>query len=181
MNISRASLGFLALAAGAFACNVHDNTINIPNAMLNVTADVDVQNVEPGQSVPMSVNVQNVYLVEPTVTPPPEHANDACHLKFFLDDESTPPLLVTAQTNVSVMIPPQTPPGHHKVICRVHKHDDTPTSTKFELDINVKATVTVGGGTGGATGGGTGGASGTGGAAVAPDAAAPDAAAADAY
>ena len=179
MNISRASLGFIALAAGGFACNVHDNTINIPNAMLNVTTDVDVENVEQGQSVPMNVNVQNVYLIDPAATPPPEHVNDACHLKFHLDDENNPPILVTAQTMVNVMIPPATPPGHHKIICRVHKHDDTPTTTKFELDINVKAMVTIGGGgTGGSSGGtggssGTGGASGTGGTSGTPDAAAP--------
>src|SRR5258708_811303 len=160
MNISRTSLGFLALAAGALACNVHDNTINIPNAMLNVTTDVDVDNVEAGQSVPMTVSVQNVFLVEPAATPPPEHVNDAGHLEFHLDDESTPAILVTAQTSVMVKIPAETKAGHHKVICRVHKHDGTPTDTKFELDINVKVSVTVGGGSGGASGGGTGGSSG---------------------
>jgi len=136
---------FVALAVGLMACNIHDNTItaNIPNATLTVTADTDVQNVQPAQSIPMTVNVQNVFLVDPTATPPPEHAQDAGHLEFHIDDESTPPVLVTAQTSVSVPIPADTKPGHHKVICRVHKHDGTPTTTMFELDINVKASVTT--------------------------------------
>src|SRR4051812_37604063 len=136
-----ASAGFLSLAAGLFACDVHDNTINIPNASLDVTADTDVDNVAPAQSVPLTVNVQNVYLVEPTATPPVEHTEDAGHLEFHLDDESMAALLVTARTNVSVPIPAATPPGHHKIICRVHKHDGTPTSTKFEVAITVKVTV----------------------------------------
>jgi len=137
--------GLFALAAGLLACNVHDNTItaNIPNATLNVTADTDVQNVEPAQSVPMTVNVQNVYLVEPAATPPPEHDKDAGHLEFHIDDETKPPVLVTAQTNVSVPIPADTKPGKHKIICRVHKHDGMPTETHFEVDITVKASVTT--------------------------------------
>jgi hypothetical protein len=130
----------IAVVAG-MGCDVHDNTINVPNATLNVMTDVDVDNVAPEESVPMMVTVQNVYLVEPSVTPPPEHVVDAGHLEFHLDDEATPPLLVTAQTNVMVKIPKETKAGHHKVICRVHKHDGTPTDTKFELDINVKVAV----------------------------------------
>jgi uncharacterized membrane protein YgcG len=182
MNMSRAFLGFVVLVAGAFACNVHDNTITIPNATLNVSTDVDVQNVEPEQSVPMNVNVQGVFLVEPNVEPPPEHKADACHLEFHLDDEANPPVLVTAQTNVSVKVPAETPPGPHKIICRVHKHDGTPTNMKFELDINVKAKVTIGGGTGGSSGGTGGSSGGTGGSSGAVDAGSPgtDAAAADA-
>lgn len=143
MNKAHALFGFLALAAGVAACNVHDNTINIPNATLNVTATADVQNVAPDQTVPMTVNVQNVYLIEPSETPPPAHVEDAGHLQFNLDDESAPPLLITAQTSVMVKIPAETQPGHHKIICRVHKHDGTPTDTKFELDINVKVSVAV--------------------------------------
>src|SRR5882672_4453641 len=137
--------GFVALAAGLLACNVHDNTFtaNIPNATLNVTADADVSMVEPAQSVPMTVNVQNVYLIEPSATPPPEHDKDAGHLQFYVDDEAKPPVLVTAQTKVTVPIPADTKPGPHKVICRVHKHDGTPTDTHFELSITVKASVTT--------------------------------------
>jgi uncharacterized membrane protein YgcG len=168
------STGLLAIVASA-GCNVHDNTINatanIPNAMLTVTADTDVDNIMPAQPVPMTVSVQNVFLVEPTATVPPEHEMDAGHLEFHLDDETTPPLLVTAQTQVQVPIPAETKAGKHKIICRVHKHDGEATVTKFEVDITVKVSVTTtttgsagaSGGTGGAGGSG-GGAGGSGGA-----------------
>jgi hypothetical protein len=142
---SLVTIGLLALALGPLACNVHDNTINatanIPNATLNVTSDVDVNEIMPAQSVPMTVTVTNVYLVPPAVTPPPEHDKDAGHLEFHLDDETTPPLLVTADTHVQVPIPADTKAGPHKVFCRVHKHDGTPTTTVFEVDITVKVSV----------------------------------------
>jgi hypothetical protein len=164
--------GLLAFGAGLVACNVHDNTINatanIPNAALSVTADTDVDNVMPAQPLPMTVSVQNVYLVEPTATVPPEHEVDAGDLEFHLDDETTAALLVTAQTKVQVPIPADTTPGKHKVICRVHKHNGEATETKFEVDITVKVSVTTtttgasgaGGGAGGAGDAGTAGADG---------------------
>jgi len=170
-KLNSMSLGLIAFAVGPLACNVHDNTINatanIPNATLNFTADTDVNNVMPAQAVPVTVMVTNVTLVEPTATPPAGHDMDAGHFEFHLDDETTPPLLVTAQTQVQVPIPAETKAGPHKIICRLHKHDGTPTVTKFEVDITVKVSVTVGG-TGGMTGGtggsGAGGSSGVGGA-----------------
>jgi hypothetical protein len=156
----------LALAAGFVACNVHDNTINatanIPNATLTLTANADVDNVMPSQPLPVTANVQNVFLVEPGATPPPEHAMDAGHLEFHIDDETTPPVLVTAQTMVEVPIPAETKPGKHKIICRVHKHDGEPTDTKFELEITVKVSVTVTGGAGAGGGAGTSGEAGGG-------------------
>ena len=182
-KLNTVSLVLLALAAGPFACNIHDNTLNatanIPNATLNVTADTDVNSVMPSQSVPMTVTVTNVTLVEPTATPPAGHEMDAGHLEFHLDDETTPPLLVTAQTQVQVPIPADTKAGPHKVICRVHKHDGTPTVTKFEVDITVKVSVTTGagggsGGTGAAGATGAGGSSGAGGALGGADASATD-------
>jgi hypothetical protein len=171
-KLNSMSVGLLALAAVPFACNVHDNTINatanIPNATLNVTADTDVNNIMPSQSVPMTVMVTNVTLVEPTATPPAGHEMDAGHLEFHLDDETTPPLLVTAQTQVQVPIPADTKPGPHKIMCRVYKHDGEPTVTRFEVEITVKVSVTTTGaaGTGGGTGAaGAAGSSGAGGAA----------------
>ena len=171
------SIGLLALATGLLACNIHDNTINatanIPNATLNVTADTDVNNVMPSQMVPMTVTVTNVTLVEPTATPPAGHEMDAGHLEFHLDDETTPPLLVTAQTQVQVPIPADTKAGPHKIICRLHKHDGTPTVTEFEVEITVTVSVTVtgAGGTGGGTdAAGAGGSSGAGGSADAGNA-----------
>jgi hypothetical protein len=162
------SSSVLALAAGLVACNVHDNTINatanIPNAMLTLTTTADVDNVMPSQPLPVTANVQNVYLIEPSATPPPEHEMDAGHLEYHIDDETMPAVLVTAQTSVEVPIPAETTPGKHKVICRLHKHDGEPTDTKFELEINVKVSVTVTGGAGSAAGAGAGGAAGGGGA-----------------
>jgi len=180
-KLNSMSLGLFALAAVPFACNVHDNTINatanIPNATLNVTADTDVNTIMPSQAVPMTVTVTNVTLVEPTATPPAGHEDDAGHLEFHLDDETTPPLLVTAQTQVQVPIPADTKPGSHKIMCRLHKHDGEPTTTRFEVEITVKVSVTVTGAAGisGGTGGGAAGSSGAGGAAGgAMDAAATD-------
>ena len=124
------SAGLLALG-GFAACEVHDNTINatanIPDAKVSVTADTDVDNVEAAQPIPMTVKVENVYLVEPTVTTvPAEHEKDAGHLVFHLDDETKPPLLVTASTTVQVPIPADTKPGKHKVISRAVAYHGTP-------------------------------------------------------
>jgi hypothetical protein len=177
-NLKSTSLGLFALATVGFACNVHDNNIfataNIPNATLNVTADTDVNAIMPSQAVPMTVTVTNVTLVEPTATPPAGHEMDAGHLEFHLDDETTPPLLVTAETQVQVPIPADTKPGPHKIMCRLHKHDGTPTVTEFEVDITVKVSVT-GTGAAGATGGnGAAGAAGSSGSGGATDASAAD-------
>ena len=175
-KLNSISLGLFALAVGPLACNVHDNTLNataiIPNATLNLTADTDVNTVMPSQSVPMTVTVTNVTLVEPTATPPAGHEMDAGHFEFHLDDETTPPLLVTAQTQVQVPIPAATKAGPHKIICRLHKHDGTPTVTEFEVSITVTVSVTTGaggqsGGTGGSGAGGAAGSSGAGGASAA--------------
>jgi hypothetical protein len=164
------SASLLALGVGFAACEVHDNTINatanIPDAKVSITADTDVDNVEPAQPIPMTVKVENVYLVEPTVTTvPAEHEKDAGHLVFHLDDETQPPLLVTANTTVQVPIPADTKPGKHKVICRVHKHNGEATDVKFEVNINVKVTVATTGAAGTSGSAGTSGASGTTGAA----------------
>jgi hypothetical protein len=137
------SLGACALSLALAGCNVHDNTINIPDATLNVSTDADPDNVQPMQVVPVVMEVHNVYLIAPDATPPPEHIIDAGHIEIHMDDEATPPLVVTAMTNVNVTIPPSTPPGHHKIICRVHKHDGTPTDTKSEFSINVSASASA--------------------------------------
>lgn len=142
-------LGIVALAAGlglAPGCNIHDNTINIPNAMIKATTDASATNVMPAATVPIAVTVQNVYLIDPGMTPPPEHVNDAGHLIVYLDEVDTMPLLITAQTNFNVTIPPATKPGPHKLICRFHKHDGTPTTTKVEVAITVAVSVGADGG-----------------------------------
>ena len=137
------SVAWLGLVAAGCTANteIHDNNVTIPNAMVNFTTAADVNNVVPDQTVPVAVTVQNVYLVDPNETPPAEHVADAGHLQIYLDDVSTPPLVITAQVNVDIKIPAQTKAGGHKLICRVHKHDGTPTSTKVEISITVKVTV----------------------------------------
>jgi hypothetical protein len=133
-------LGAVGFAGVGCRADIHDNTVNI-NASITAMTDIDTNNVKPGQSIPISVTVSNVFLIEPSQTPPPEHAADAGHIEVFLDDDTTPPLLVTAQVMFSVTVQASTPPGHHKLICRVHKHDGTPTTTRFELNFTVVATV----------------------------------------
>jgi len=139
----------VALCCGA-ACNIHDNTINIPNATINATTDASATNVAPAQAVPITITTSNVFLIDPAETPPPEHVNDAGHIVVYLDDVDTTPLMITAMTNISVTIPPATKPGPHKLICRFHKHDGTPigmpTTTKFEVSITVTATTDGDGG-----------------------------------
>src|SRR4051812_44799114 len=101
--------GILGLSAVLGAgCNVHDNPINIPNAQINATTDVSASNVMPAATVPIAVTVQNVFLIDQSATPPPEHAKDAGHLVVYLDDVDSMPLLTTAQTNFSVTIPAET-------------------------------------------------------------------------
>lgn len=132
------ALPFIAAADSACTADVHDNTVNI-NAQLNVTAQSDVSHVSSGSNVSLALNVQNVYLVAPDQTPPPDHVSDAAQIQIYLDDLNSQPLLVTAQVSVSVTIPPATPPGPHKLRCRVHKHDGTPTNVVTDVDITVVA------------------------------------------
>jgi hypothetical protein len=89
------SVVWLACLTPACTANIHDNTLtaNIPNAMLSFTTDADVNNVMPDQTVPIVATVQNVYLIDPAMTPPSAHAADAGHLQVYLDDVSTAPLL----------------------------------------------------------------------------------------
>ncbi len=69
---------------------------------------------------------------------PPTTVDDTVYLEIHLDDEDTPALLVTAEVNFTVTIPADTKAGDHKLICRVHKHDGTATTTVAELKITVK-------------------------------------------
>jgi len=138
------------LVAGGTACNVHDNTITIPNATINATADANATAVAPAQQVTVTVTTANLYLIAPDATPPPEHVNDAAQINVYLDSTDTPPLLVTAEAMFNVTIPSTCPAGPHKLICRVHKHDGTPdgtpTSTEQTVDITVTASVGADGG-----------------------------------
>jgi hypothetical protein len=134
---------FIAAADSACTADVHDNTVNI-NAQLSVTAQSDVSHVSSGSNVGLALNVQNVYLVAPDQTPPPDHVTDAAQIQIYLDDLNSQPLLITAQVNVSVTIPTATPPGAHKLRCRIHKHDGTPTNVVTDVDITVVASTGTG-------------------------------------
>ena len=159
------------------SCNIHDNTINIPDAKVNVTTDIDATNVAPGQQIPVMMTVDKIFLIDPAETPPAEHVADAGHVQVYMDTTATEPLLITAQATFNVTVPAQTKAGGHKLICRVHHHDGTPTTTQMEISITVKVTGTVGDasvtveidsgavGSGGSGTVGSGGATGTGGSA----------------
>ena len=146
MGISRSKIyavgaSITCLAFAACSLDVHDNTVNIPNAKISVTTNADVDHVTPGEMMPLTLNTTNVYLVDPATTPPAEHASDAGHVQIYLDDVATPPILITAQVMVTVTVPAATPMGKHKFICRVHKHDGTPTTTTFEVTFTVSVGV----------------------------------------
>lgn len=145
-----------AVVASGCSANIHDNVINIPNATINASADIDVDNVMPDQTVPITVNVENVYLIAPDMTPPPEHMEDAGHINVYLDTTANPPIAVSAEAKINVKIPADTKPGKHRLICRVHKHDDRPTNKSTEINIEVKASVTIGGDASTTVDGGTG-------------------------
>ena len=135
---------FVATIVPLAACSadIHDNAVNI-NATVSIMSSIDLKNVQPGEAMPVHVAVSNVYLVEPNVTPPPEHVSDAAYLQFYLDSTDSQPILVTAQVDVTVTIPASEPDGDHKLLCRVHKHDGTPTTSVSEIDFTVHASVTI--------------------------------------
>ena len=133
----------LTAALGSVACtaNIHDNTLNVTDPKVSFNTTIDTANVSPGESVPLTLSAQNVYLVEPTATPPVAHETDSGHFQIYLDDETTPPLLITASVSVSVTVPAATTAGGHRLICRIHKHDGTPTGAVSQFNITVKVTV----------------------------------------
>ena len=144
----------LALGLAGTACtadvhdnkaDIHDNTVNIDDATVEISSSADVDNVEPGSSVPCTAKATNVVLVEPTATPPEDQAEAAGHFEFFIDSTESQPVLVTAQTNVNIQINTTISEGDHKIICQVHKHDGTATDAKSEIKIHVNAKVTTSG------------------------------------
>jgi hypothetical protein len=162
-------LALLALVAFV-RCGGHGATSDIPNATLSIATGADIDNVVAPAEIPVTAVVMNVFLVDPSETPPPEHAADAGYLEFHLDDERRPPVLVTSATRAVVPISADTLVGRHDIICRIYRHDGTPTHTAETLTIAVKTTLTTPGdvhptgGTGGNGGnGGYGGGGGMGG------------------
>jgi hypothetical protein len=146
-----AAAGVCTVGIGACTADVHDNTLdvhdnnaNIEDAKVEVETSDDTENITPGQEIHIEIIAEDVFLIDPKETPPPDRAKVAGHLEFYLDAMSGTPLLVTAEQSVSVMIPASVTPGDHKLLCRVMRHDGTPTEATFELDITVKASVSVG-------------------------------------
>jgi len=132
----------VAFGATTIGCtaDVHDNTVNVDDVAVEFETTADVDNIQAGTPVPVTINVENGTPVPPEQEPPPEHADDAVYFEFHLDDSDNAALLVTAELSVSVMIPAETPPGDHKLVCKVKKHDGS-DSGEFEMDIKVRATV----------------------------------------
>ncbi len=140
------SVNLLACSADVHdnTLDVHDNTANIDDAKVEFETADDVSALAPGQAVPVTIQAENVYLIDPSETPPPDRVMVAGHFQFYLDDLSTTPILITAEESVNVTIPASAPPGDHKLLCRVHKHDGTPTDATFEMDITVQASASTG-------------------------------------
>jgi hypothetical protein len=140
---SLAASACLALVACSSTPPVSDTTVTVS---ATVGAGFDTTSVMPGEDVPVVATAQNVYLVDPASEPSAAHVGDAGHFQVYLDDDTTSTaLLVTAETTFNVTIPSDAKAGAHTVICRVYKHDGTPTSAHANLTINVK--TTTGGGT----------------------------------
>jgi hypothetical protein len=167
-----AVLGCAGLGLGAMGCEanvpIHDNTADVHDNEVNadvdanfdfdVQSDVNVDNVEPGDSVIVTMNATGVVLVEPDGKPSSADSSRAAHFKIFLDNVDSAPLLVTASASASVTIPQGTPPGDHKLICRMFKHDGSPLGKTREISIKVQASASVTTGSGGAGTAGSGGA-----------------------
>ncbi len=146
-----AFVGASAFAFGVTGCSadVHDNKLDVNatvnDAKVDISTTSDTSNVQAGSTVHVDVKSENVFLVDANSTPPADKTQYAGHFEFFLDETSGTSLLVTAQESVDVMIPASTPPGDHKLICRVDKNDGTPTSATSEINITVKASASVSG------------------------------------
>jgi predicted component of type VI protein secretion system len=132
-----------SLVLGGCSADIHGNSVGVDvNATVMATTSVNVNEVQAGESIPVQVAVSNVTLVDPSTSPPADVTN-AAYLQFYIDSTSGTPVLVTAQTSVTVMVPASEPPGGHKLLCQVYKHDGTPTSTTTEIDFTVTASVSV--------------------------------------
>ncbi|HEY3500813.1 MAG TPA: hypothetical protein VGK73_39245 [Polyangiaceae bacterium] len=121
--------------------DVHDNNANIEDAEVEMTTDTDMDNVQPAQTVNLQIVAQDVFLIDPGETPPPDRVQVAGHFQIYFDSTSSEPLLITAEKNVSVTLPASASAGDHKLICRVHKHDGTPTEATFELDLKLSVSI----------------------------------------
>jgi hypothetical protein len=151
MKTNLVRLAFISVCAVApFACtadihdntaDIHDNEANIDDAQVEMETDANVEEVKPSQVVQLQINAQDVFLIDPSETPPSDRVEVAGHFRIYFDNMSSEPILITAEKNVSVTLPATATAGDHKLICRVHKHDGTPTEATFELDLKVVVSV----------------------------------------
>jgi len=123
--------------------DIHDNNANIENAQVSMDSTSDMDNVSAGSSVHLEIKAEDVFLIDPSETPTSDRVKVAGHFEIFLDSTSSTALLVTAEESVDVVIPPTTPTGKHKLVCRVDKHDGTATKATTELDLTVVAKVST--------------------------------------
>jgi|HubBroStandDraft_6_1064221.scaffolds.fasta_scaffold227446_2 hypothetical protein len=131
------------IAIAGCSADIHGNSVGVDvNATVMATTSVNVSDVQAGQAIPVQVAVSNVTLVDPN-TAPPSTVTNAAYLQFYIDSTSNQPVLVTAQTSVSITVPASEPAGPHKLLCQVYKHDGTPTTSTTEIDFTVMATASV--------------------------------------
>ena len=123
--------------------DIHDNNANIENAQVSMESTSDMDNVSAGTSVHLEITAEDVFLIDPSETPTSDRVKVAGHFEIFLDSTSSTALMVTAEESVDVVIPPATPMGKHKLLCRVDKHDGTATKAVSELDLTVVAKVSA--------------------------------------
>jgi hypothetical protein len=141
------SLSVAPLAAiGVVACGSDAPTnvsaeVGIDDARLELRAAGDLNDVAPNSDLRVTAKTQNVYLVDPSVTPPPDKARVAGHLQFYVDDSSTPPVLVTSRLDVSIRISANLQRGKHQLIGRVHRHDGSPTKAAMAIAFNVATPI----------------------------------------
>lgn len=141
MRLMRAVLGFVVALAclNLMACagDIIDDTTQFPGAFVSISTTVDPPDVYAGELLPVTANVEGVFLLAPAIEPPVEHRTDSGYLVYTLDDESTTPLLVTAELDVTLTIPASTTAGTHTIICRIFRSNGTPTATFDQLTIGV--------------------------------------------
>ena len=144
------ALGTTMTLVGLSACtaNIHDNqvegTVNI-DAKISFSAEGDLENLKPDDTVTVNAKPENVDLIEPTETPPPDRAKKAGHLRYYIDNYDDAAVLVTGKASMKMKLPSSIKPGKHKLLCRVHQHDGTPTTATYEITITIVITVTGGG------------------------------------
>lgn len=152
--VTAALLGPAACTANIHdnTADIHDNTINVDNAKVSFSVDEDVDNVKVEDSISVKANVEDVILMEPSAKPASDQVKGAGHLRFYLDDYNSTAILVTGKANATLKLPTGTNEGKHKILCRVHKHDGTPTKATFEITITIVITIHGGGGDAGVDG-----------------------------